>query len=89
MEYFEFVGEISAEEGFTLKHQGYNLFNKDMQAMRKFTPPCSNTTIYRYPNGKTNIFQLYFVPTQPGYCRYIGKFISDESLVKRNFWFEI
>ncbi|MEH2405914.1 hypothetical protein [Nostoc sp.] len=57
--------------------------------MRKFTPPSSNTTIYRYPNGKTNIFQLYFVPTQPGYCRYIGKFISDGSLVKRNFWFEI
>lgn len=89
MEYFEFVGEISAQEGFTLKHQGYNLFNKDMQSMRNFTPPCSNTTIYRYPNGKSNIFQLYFVPTQPGYCRYIGKFISDGSLVKRNFWFEI
>ncbi|MDZ8069187.1 MAG: Rieske 2Fe-2S domain-containing protein [Nostoc sp. DedQUE08] len=89
MEYFESVGEISAQEGFTLKHQGYNLFNKDMEAIRKFTPPCSNTTIYRYPNGKTNIFQLYFVPTQPGYCKYIGKLISDGSAVKRNFWFKI
>ncbi|MEH2367682.1 aromatic ring-hydroxylating dioxygenase subunit alpha [Nostoc sp.] len=89
MEYFESVGEISAQEGFTLKHQGYNLFNKDMEAMRKFTPPSSNTTIYSYPNGKTIIFQLYFVPTQPGYCRYIGKFISDGSSVKKVFWLEI
>ncbi|MEH2463778.1 MAG: Rieske 2Fe-2S domain-containing protein [Nostoc sp.] len=56
MEHFESVGEISAQEGFTLKHQGYNLFNKDMEAMRKFIPPSYNTTIYRYPNGKTNIF---------------------------------
>jgi phenylpropionate dioxygenase-like ring-hydroxylating dioxygenase large terminal subunit len=89
MQYFEAVGEISAEDGFTLKHQGYNLFNKDMEATRKFTPPCCNTTIYRYPNGKTNLFQLYFVPTQPGYCRYIGKFISDVNFVKKNFLFEM
>ena len=89
MEYFEVVGEISANEGFTLKHGGYNIFNKDMEAIRKFTPPCSNTTIYRYTNGKTNIFQLYFVPTRPGYCRYIGKFISDNNFAKRNFLLEI
>ncbi|MDF5711479.1 MAG: Rieske 2Fe-2S domain-containing protein [Nostoc sp. S4] len=89
MEYFESIGEISAEEGFTLKHQGYNLLNKDMEAMRKFTPPCSNTTIYRYSNGKKNIFQLYFIPTQPGHCRYIGKSISNDSAVKRNFLFQI
>ena len=89
MQNFEAVGEMSANGGFTLKHAGYNLFNKDMEATRRFTPPSSNTTIYRYPNGKTNIFQLYFVPTRPGHCRYIGKFISDGSLVQRNFLLEI
>ncbi len=89
MEDFETVGEISAEGGFTLKHQGYNLFNKDMEAMRRFTPPCCNTTIYRYSNGKTNLFQLYFVPTQPGYCRYIAKFIFEGNSAKNNFFFEI
>ncbi|WP_138501205.1 Rieske 2Fe-2S domain-containing protein [Nostoc sp. PA-18-2419] len=89
MKDFEAIGEISAEGGFTLKHQGYNLFNMDMEAMRKFTPPCCNTTIYRYPNGKTNLFQLYFVPVQPGVCRYIGKFISDVNSLKKNFLFEI
>lgn len=89
MQHFEAVGEISAEEGFTLKHGGYNILNKDMEATRSFTPPCGNTTIYRYPNGKTNIFQLYFVPTQPGYCRQIGKFISDGNSAPKNFLFEI
>jgi phenylpropionate dioxygenase-like ring-hydroxylating dioxygenase large terminal subunit len=90
MQNFTVVGEISAEGGFTLKHQGYNLFNKDMEAMRRFTPPCCNTTIYRYPNGTTNIFQLYFVPTQPGHCKYIGKFIADgNSTVKKNLLFEM
>ncbi|OUL20944.1 Rieske 2Fe-2S domain-containing protein [Nostoc sp. 106C] len=83
MQQFAAVGEMSAEEGFTLKHTGYNIFNKDMEATRKFTPPCSNTTVYHYPNGKTNIFQLYFVPTQPGYCRYIGKIISDGDSVSK------
>jgi phenylpropionate dioxygenase-like ring-hydroxylating dioxygenase large terminal subunit len=89
MQNFETVGEILAEGGFTLKHQGYNLFNKDMEATRKFTPPCANTTIYHYPNGKSTLFQLYFVPTQPGYCRYIVKFISEESFAKKNFLLEI
>jgi phenylpropionate dioxygenase-like ring-hydroxylating dioxygenase large terminal subunit len=89
MQHFEVVEEISAEGGFTLKHQGYNIFNKDMEAMRRFTPPCSNTTIYSYPNGKTILFQLYFVPMQPGYCRYIGKFISDGNSVKKNFLLKI
>ncbi len=86
---FAVVGEMSAQEGFTLKHTGYNLLNKDMEATRKFTPPCGNTTVYRYLNGKTNIFQLYFVPTRPGYCRYIGKFISDSDSIPKNFLFEI
>lgn len=89
MQHFEAVGEISAQSGFTLKHQGYNVFNKDMEATRSFTPPCSNTTIYRYPNGQTAFFQLYFVPTEPGYCRYIGKFISGGNAVKKNFLFEM
>ena len=65
IQHFEAVGGMSAEAGFTLKHTGYNLLNQDMSAMRKFTPPCCNTTIYRYPNGKTSLFQLYFVPSHP------------------------
>jgi phenylpropionate dioxygenase-like ring-hydroxylating dioxygenase large terminal subunit len=89
IEHFDAVGEMSAEAGFTLKHTGYNLLNKDMEAMRQFTPPCCNTTIYRYPNGKINLFQLYFVPTQPGHCRYIGKFLADGGSVKKNFLFEM
>lgn len=89
IQHFEAVGEMSAQEGFALKHTGYNLLNKDMEAMRRFTPPCCNTTTYRYPNGKTLLFQLYFVPTQPGHCRYIGKFIADSGSVKRNFLLEM
>ncbi len=86
---FEVFGEMSAEDGFTLKHSGYNIFNKDMDATRKFTPPCSNTTIYEYSNGKSVLFQLYFVPTKPGYCKHIGKFIFDAAPQKRNFLFEL
>lgn len=89
IENFEVLGEISADDGFTLKHCGYNIFNKDMNATRKFTPPSTNTTIYEYSNGKSILFQLYFVPIKPGYCRYIGKSISDAIPQKRNFWFEL
>ncbi len=89
MQHFEVFGEISAEDGFTLKHSGYNIFNKDMDGTRQFTPPCSNTTIYKYYNGKSALFQLYFVPTRPGYCKHIGKFITDTFAQKRNFWFEL
>lgn len=60
-----------------------------MDATRKFTPPCSNTTTYKYSNGKSILFQLYFVPIKPGYCRYIGKSISDVFQQKSNFWFEL
>jgi hypothetical protein len=38
IEHFDVLGEMSAEAGFTLKHTGYNLLNKDMEAMRQFTP---------------------------------------------------
>ncbi|AFY58075.1 ring-hydroxylating dioxygenase, large terminal subunit [Rivularia sp. PCC 7116] len=90
MKEFEAVGGISAEDGFTLKHSGYNIFNKDMDATRNFHPPCSNTTIYEYPNGKSALFHLYFVPIKPGYCRHIGKFISDAiPPQKGNFWMEL
>ncbi|MDJ0569668.1 MAG: Rieske 2Fe-2S domain-containing protein [Pleurocapsa sp. MO_192.B19] len=89
MQQNEVFGEMSAEDGFTLKHSGYNIFNKDMDATRKFTPPCSNTTIYKYSNGKSAWFQLYFVPTKPGYCKHIGKFIFDGTPQKRNFWLEL
>jgi phenylpropionate dioxygenase-like ring-hydroxylating dioxygenase large terminal subunit len=89
IQYFEVMGEIFANDGFTLKHSGYNIFNKDMDATRKFTPPCSNTTIYKYSSGKSALFQLYFIPTKPGYCKQIGKFIADSLPQKRNFWFEL
>lgn len=73
---FEQIGDITPEGGFLLQHSGYNISNKDMQASRKFTPPCANTTVYKYSNGAMNLFQLYFVPTKPGYCRYMVKFIT-------------
>ncbi len=86
--YFEAVGDISAETGFTLKHSGYNIFNKDMEATRQFSPPCCNTTIYRYPNDNIFLFQLYFIPTKPGYCRYIGKFITSSNFAQKNWLLE-
>ncbi len=89
IQHFEVFGEMSAEEGFTLKHSGFNIFNQDMDATRKFTPPCSNTTIYKYSNGKSALFQLYLVPTKPGYCKQIAKFILDIALPKRNLWLEL
>ncbi|MDJ0676806.1 MAG: Rieske 2Fe-2S domain-containing protein [Calothrix sp. MO_167.B42] len=89
MQHFEVFGEMSAEDGFTLKHSGYNIFNKNMDATRKFTPPCSNTTIYEYSNDTSALFQLYFIPTKPGYCKYISKFIFDNVPQKRNFLFEL
>ncbi|WP_299413731.1 Rieske 2Fe-2S domain-containing protein [Acaryochloris sp. IP29b_bin.148] len=73
---FELEGEISAEDGFILRHGGYNAFNQGMQATRTFRPPCANTTQYHLPTGGIQIFQLYFVPTTPGHCRYIGKFAT-------------
>jgi phenylpropionate dioxygenase-like ring-hydroxylating dioxygenase large terminal subunit len=87
MQHFEVFGELSAEEGFTLKHSGFNVFNKDMDATRKFTPPCSNTTIYEFQNGKSALFQLYLVPTKPGYCKQIAKFIFEINPQKQNFLF--
>ena len=89
MQNFQLFGEMSAEDGFTLKHSGYNIFNQDMDATRKFTPPCCNTTIYEYSNGKSAWFQLYFVPSKPGYCKHISKFIFDGPPQKRNFWWEL
>jgi len=86
IQHFELSGEMSAEEGFSLKHSGYNIFNKDMNATRQFTPPCSNRTVYEYSNGKSALFQLYFVPTQPGYCKHIVKFVIDGPSPKPNFW---
>ncbi|MEH2327511.1 MAG: (2Fe-2S)-binding protein, partial [Nostoc sp.] len=81
--------KLCEKSGFSLKHSGYNIFNNDMDATRKFTPPCSNTIIYKYSNGKCALFQLYFVPTKPGYCKHIGKFIVDSPPQKGNFWFEL
>lgn len=89
IKYFATEGKISAEKGFTLKHSGYNTTNEDMDASRTFTPPCSNTTIYRYKNGKKFISQLYFVPTRPGYCRYIVKFIIEGMTTPKKSFLDI
>ena len=89
MQHFAVAGEISGEAGFTLKHSGYNIFNKDMNATRQFTPPCANTTIYEYPNGNIALFQLYFLPTKPGYCKHIGKFVFDNKPEKGNLLFKL
>jgi phenylpropionate dioxygenase-like ring-hydroxylating dioxygenase large terminal subunit len=86
---FENIGEITSQGGFTLKHSGYNVLNKDMEATRKFTPPSANTTIYKYTNGKSNLFQLYFVPTKPGYCRYIVKFLVGGNSGSKNWFFNL
>ncbi len=82
---FKTVNDVSAEGGFTLNHSGYNIFNKDMEASRTFSPPCCNTTIYRYPNGNMMLAQLYFIPTEPGRCRYITKFIFDFNFTPKNW----
>ncbi|WP_413175969.1 Rieske 2Fe-2S domain-containing protein [Anabaena azotica] len=86
---FENVGEITSQGGFTLQHSGYNVSNKEMEATRKFTPPSANTTIYKYANGKSNLFQLYFVPTKPGYCRYIVKFLVGGNSGSKNLFFNL
>lgn len=62
---------ISGEEGFVLEHDGYDQGTKGMEATRKFTPPCSNTTVYKYPDGRVQTNQLYFVPCGPHETRYI------------------
>ncbi|MDJ0714973.1 MAG: Rieske 2Fe-2S domain-containing protein [Prochloraceae cyanobacterium] len=85
MREYKLVSEIS-KEGFTLKHSGYNKMNEDMEATRQFKSPCSNTTIYTYINGNKNLFQLYFIPTKPGYCRYIGQFLGFVPPSKKSFW---
>ncbi len=87
---FHLSGEMNAETGFTLKHTGYNISNQDMNATRKFTPPCSNTTIYEYTNNSSVLFQLYFVPTKPGYCRQIGMMVLEGTdTPKGNFLFNL
>ena len=85
MREYKLVSEISPG-GFTLKHSGYNIMNQDMEAFRQFRAPCSSTTIYNYSNGMKYLFQLYFVPTKPGYCRYIGQFFGFANPKKKSFW---
>ncbi|CAJ1445919.1 unnamed protein product, partial [Effrenium voratum] len=48
-----------------------------VQAMRQFVPPCSNTTIYKYKDGRNETNQLYFVPCGPHETRYIVNFSQD------------
>eukprot|EP00930_Biecheleria_cincta_P087179 TRINITY_DN7642_c0_g1_i2.p1 TRINITY_DN7642_c0_g1~~TRINITY_DN7642_c0_g1_i2.p1 ORF type:complete len:561 (-),score=99.45 TRINITY_DN7642_c0_g1_i2:316-1998(-) len=62
---------ISGVDGFVLEHDGYDEGTKGMEATRKFSPPCSNTTVYRYPDGRVQTNQLYFVPCSQHETRYI------------------
>ena len=82
---YKLASSIS-KEGFTLEHNGYNKMNKDMKAKRQFRSPCSNTGIFTYSNGKKNLFQLYFIPTKPGYCRYIRQFLGFTTPNNKSFW---
>lgn len=85
MQGFKLVDELSAEDGFVLSHKGYNTFNREMEATRTFRPPCANITQYNLPMAGVQTFQLYFVPTAPGYCRYIMKFVMDLDFPARPF----
>ena len=60
-----------------------------MEATRKFTPPSANTTTCKYANGKSNLFQVYFVPTKPGYCRYILKLLVGGNYSSKNLFFNM
>jgi hypothetical protein len=63
------VGASRAREGFTLEHNGYQQSNKEMAAVRDFTPPCCSVVTYNYPLGATAEFVIYFVPVAPGVTR--------------------
>jgi len=64
-------GTISGKGGFTLEHGGYDKGTSGMEATRHFVPPCSNTTKYKYADGRETTTQLYFVPCDPRTTRYI------------------
>jgi phenylpropionate dioxygenase-like ring-hydroxylating dioxygenase large terminal subunit len=60
-----------------------------MEATRKFTPPSANTTTCKYANGKSNLFQVYFVPTKPAYCPYIVKLLVGGNSSSKNLFFNM
>ncbi|CAE8680997.1 unnamed protein product, partial [Polarella glacialis] len=64
-------GKLSGKGGFTLEHDGYDKGTSGMEATRQFVPPCSNTTKYKYADGRVMTTQLYFVPCDPRTTRYI------------------
>ncbi|MGF1489587.1 MAG: Rieske 2Fe-2S domain-containing protein [Prochloraceae cyanobacterium] len=82
---YELISEISSE-GFTLKQSGFNNRNKDIETKRKFVSPCSNTVVYNFPNGQKKLFQVYFIPTKPGYCKTIVQLLPFTNLRKKTFW---
>jgi len=62
---------ISGKRGFVLQHNGYDESTEGIAATRQFVPPCSNTTVYKYADGRVETNQLYFVPCGPHETRYI------------------
>ncbi|CAL1160930.1 unnamed protein product [Cladocopium goreaui] len=63
--------EISGKRGFVLEHNGYDEGTEGLMATRQFVPPCSNTTVYKHKDRRTETTQLYFVPCGPHETRYI------------------
>ncbi|MGF1485866.1 MAG: Rieske 2Fe-2S domain-containing protein, partial [Prochloraceae cyanobacterium] len=81
---YKLISEIT-KEGFKLEHTGYSIINRDWDMKREFRSPCSNTTVYTFNNGKKTLFQLYFVPTKPGYSLNIVQFLGFPTIEKKNF----
>ncbi|CAE7320432.1 PTC52, partial [Symbiodinium pilosum] len=62
---------ISGKRGFVLQHNGYDESTEGIFATRQFVPPCSNTTVYKYADGRVETNQAYFVPCSSHETRYI------------------
>lgn len=82
---YQLISEISSE-GFTVKYNKLDNENKNIEIKKQFRPPSSNTIIEKFIDGSENLFQIYFIPIKPGYCRYIVKFDNSNNLNKRKFW---
>eukprot|EP00442_Polarella_glacialis_P045579 CAMPEP_0115062222 /NCGR_PEP_ID=MMETSP0227-20121206/8422_1 /TAXON_ID=89957 /ORGANISM="Polarella glacialis, Strain CCMP 1383" /LENGTH=629 /DNA_ID=CAMNT_0002447569 /DNA_START=47 /DNA_END=1936 /DNA_ORIENTATION=- len=66
-----FKVEDLGDAGLRAEHGGYMKTNMDLQANRRFAPPCANFTTYVYPDGRTTGFSFYFVPTEANTVRQI------------------
>lgn len=63
--------EDRGDEGIVGKHGGYMKSNLDLVVSRTYVAPCTNYSIYTYPDGRQIVFSFYFVPVKPGTVRQI------------------